>query len=217
MKRALLSVMCALLAMAYIALAQPPQSGQPTQPTQPQAGYPPNAGANPGSMRNDPTMGNPGNAAMPPKIDDKTFLKHAAIADVTEIELGKLAANKSSNQAVREFANKMVNERQQANEELQKLASKQGVEVVNALDSKHKGKVDKLAKLDGAAFDKAFLKDQVRQHRDDVADYQAEVQGGSDPSVKNFANRILPMVQADAQQAKNLEEAKNSPSEEPHR
>jgi putative membrane protein len=212
MKRALLTIMCTLLAMAYGALAQPPQPTQSTQPPQ-SGGNPANTGGNPGAMRNDPAMTTPGGEPMPTRIDDKSFLKQAALADVTEIELGKLAASKGSTPAVREFGTKMANEHQQANEELQKLAAKQGVEVVNALDTKHKGKVDKMAKLDGAAFDKAFLKDQVRQHRQDMADYQAEVQGGSDPTVKNFANRVLPMVQADAQMAKNLEEGKAAPSE----
>lgn len=201
----------ALLAAWYplSAQMQPPQQGQPGMP-------PGGAMGNPGSVPDtsntrgvDPNMGGRTDA-IPTRIDDKAFLKHAAIDDQMQIEMGKLAAQKASSQDVKQFGRKVADEQQKANQELQQLAAKEKVPVENTLDAKHKAKVDKLAKLDGAGFDKAFLKEQSRNSRDEQAEFQAEAQSGSDANVKSFATRVLPMLQAHTQGVKDLESGKSS-------
>lgn len=205
--------MSTLLAVFCPLSAQPPMPPQQTQPGYPPGGVGPANGRTPAGV--DPTMGASRNDTTPVRIDDKTFLKHAAVADMMQVELGKLAAEKGSSDGVRQFGRKMAADCQKANEEVMQLAARQGVSVADTLDAKHKGKVDKLAKLDGAGFDKAFLKEQTRDDRDDIAEFQAEAQSGSDAAVKSFATRILPMVQAHQQLAKDLESGKNPP-EQPH-
>ena len=198
-----------VLAGACSLLAQPP--GQQMPPSQPGQQMPPSqqqypAGVPPGIGRpTDPGMGEGSRDSMPAKIDDKAFLKRIAVDDMMQVELGKLAAEKGSSDAVKQYGRKMADERQKTHEEVTQLASKQGVTVAESLDSKHQGKVDKLAKLDGPNFDKAFLKEVTHDDGDDVATFQAEAKGGNDPAVKNFATRVLPVIQAHAQAAKDLQ------------
>jgi len=193
----LFSCACALLAQPQ---ATPQQQQPPSQP-----GYPPNT--QPGMGRStDPTAGDVG----PSKTDDKAFLKRVAADDMMQVELGKLAAEKASNDAVKQYGRKIADDRQKAHEEVTQLAAKHGVNVPETLDSKHKSKIDKLAKLEGQNFDRAFLKEATHNDGDDIAEFQAEANGGSDAAVKSFATRVLPMLQAHVQMAKNLQTAKGT-------
>lgn len=201
----------ALLAAWYplSAQMQPPQQ---TQPGMPPGGAMGNPGTVPPDARGmDPNMGSRTDT-IPNRIDDKTFLKHAAINDQMQIEMGKLAAEKGSTDDVKQFGRKVADEQQKANQELQQLAAKENVPLENTLDARHKAKVDKLAKLDGATFDKAFLKEQSRNSRDELAEFQAEAQRGSDANVKSFATRITPMLQAHTQVVKDLQAGKSTSS-----
>ena len=141
---------------------------------------------------------------MPRKVDDKKFVKDSALGGMTEVELGKLAAEKASSDAVKQFGKRMVDDHSKANEQLKEIAGKSNIEVPAALDSKHQSRIDKLAKLSGPEFDKAYLKDQVKDHERDVDDFKSEAQGGSDPNVKQFALQTLPTLQEHLTAVKDL-------------
>jgi putative membrane protein len=192
-------VTACVLGTAFIAQSQPPTGGggqsPSTPPTLPQS-QSPGAGT--------PTM--PGDTAdtMPRKVDDKKFVKNSALGGMTEVELGKLAAQKASSDAVKQFGQRMVDDHSKANDQLKQFAGKSSIEVPAALDSKHQSRVDKLAKLSGPEFDKAYLKDQVKDHEHDVDEFKSEAQYGSDPNIKQFAMQTLPTLQEHLNVVKDL-------------
>ena len=158
------------------------------------------------------TPGSPGNSAdaMPMRVDDKRFVKDAALGGMTEVELGKLAAQKGSSDAVKQFGQKMVDDHSKANEELKQVASLEKIDIPGSIDSKHQSRIDKLSKLDGPSFDKAYIKDQVKDHKQDVSEFQSEAQSGTDPNVKQFAAKTLPVLQGHLSLVKNLNKQEKS-------
>lgn len=145
-----------------------------------------------------------GPQSMPKQIDDKKFAKNAALGGITEVELGKLAAQKGSSDAVKQFGQKMVDDHSKANDQLKEIATKAGIDVPTSLDSKHQSRIDKMSKLSGPAFDKAYIKDAVKDHEKDVNEFKDEAQYGSDPNVKQFAANTLPTLQQHLAAAKDL-------------
>ena len=146
-------------------------------------------------------------AAMPSgpaKVDDKKFVKDAGISGLIEVELGKLAADKGSSDAVKQFGQRVVETQTKTNEQLKDVAAKAGYSVLESLDTKHHARVDKLAKLSGAEFDKAYIKDQVKENQTDVRAFQEESEGGTNAVVKAFAANTLPTLQAQLAMAKDL-------------
>jgi putative membrane protein len=183
------------------AVAQQQPGGGGQSPSMPQSN--PSRPSSPDM--NSPTAQTPnGPAAMTPKVDDKKFVKDAAIGGMAEVELGKLAAEKGSSEAVKQFGQKMVDDHSKANDQLKQLASKEGITIPDTLDSKHQSRVDKLAKLSGPKFDKAYVKDAVKDHEKDVSEFKNEAQYGSDPNVKQFASNTLPVLQEHLTAAKDL-------------
>ena len=142
------------------------------------------------------------------RVDDKRFLKDAAMGGLTEVALGKLAVEKGSGDAVKQFGQKMIDDHTKASEELKQLAMAGGVNVPDALDSKHQSRVDKLARLSGGEFDKAYVKDQLKFHQQNVKEFQEEAQYGSVAEVMAFASKALPTLQQHLDLAKDLNKSK---------
>jgi putative membrane protein len=138
------------------------------------------------------------------QADDKKFLKDAALGGMMEVELGKLAVKKASSDAVKQFAQKMVDDHTKANEELKQIASQANIGVPDSLDSKHQSRIDKLSKLSGTEFDRAYIKDQLKDRQQDVKEFQNEAENSNHEEVKNFASKTLPTLQEHLSMAKDL-------------
>lgn len=190
--------------VASVALAQNPGSTMPSgqAPTTPQS----TPGQSPG-LNTPPTYD-----TMPSRIDDKRFAKDAAVGALMNVELGKLASQKASRDDIKQFGQKMVDDHTKANDQLKQLAGKENISLPDGLDSKHQSRVDKLSKLSGEDFDKAYVKDQLKDQQAQIRDFNAESQNGSDPNVKAFASNMLPTLQQNLELAKNLNKSeKNAP------
>lgn len=134
-------------------------------------------------------------------IPDKDFLEKAAKSAQMEIAMGRLGQQHASSPAVKEFAQRLVQDHQKAQQELQTLASARGMEIKESNDKHH----DKLAKKHGAEFDKEFVKEAAKEHRKDVKTFEKEAKNAKDPEVRAWAEQTLPVLQQHLQMAERLE------------
>jgi putative membrane protein len=137
-------------------------------------------------------------------LADKTFVRKAAQGGMAEVQFGQLATEKAASDDVKKFGQRMVDDHTKANDQLKALASGKGIDVPQSLSLKDKATLNQLSKLSGAAFDRAYMKDMVMDHTQDVAEFQHESKLAKDPDVKNFAAQTLPTLQDHLQQAKSL-------------
>jgi putative membrane protein len=133
--------------------------------------------------------------------DSAKFAAKAAAGGMAEVELGKLALQRASDPAVKEFAQRMVADHTRANSELKAVALKKNIQLPTDLTSGQKSKMDKLSKLSGAEFDKQYMSDMVKDHEEDVEDFKTQAEQGTDPDVKSFAAKTLPTLQSHLQMA----------------
>ena len=126
---------------------------------------------------------------------DKTFMMKAAQGGMAEVELGQLATQKAEGQDVKKFGQRMVDDHSKANDQLKSIAQEKGVQLPTDLDAKDKALKDRLSKLSGEQFDRAYMRNMVQDHKKDVAEFQKEANSAKDPDVKNFAQQTLPTLQ----------------------
>ena len=126
---------------------------------------------------------------------DRAFVMEAAKGGLAEVEMGRLAAEKASNPDVKSFGQRMVDDHSKANDELKALAQQKGIQIPTDLDAKDKATRDKLAKLSGDAFDKAYMADMVKDHKTDVNEFKKESQQAKDADIKAFAGKTLPTLE----------------------
>jgi putative membrane protein len=126
---------------------------------------------------------------------DQHFVMKAAQGGMAEVELGQLAASKGSNDAVKQFGQKMADDHGKANDELKSLAQQKNITLPTEPDAKAKAEKARLEKLSGEAFDKAYMSHMVTDHKKDVAEFKKESNSGKDSDVKQWASKTLPTLE----------------------
>jgi putative membrane protein len=135
-------------------------------------------------------------------ISDADFVKAAAEGGLAEVKLGQLAEDKAQTQAIKDFAKRMLTDHTKAGDDLKTIASKENITLPAQLDAKDQAVYDRLSKLSGKAFDRAYARDMVRDHLTDVAEFRHEASDGKDSSVKSFASATLPTLEDHLKQAR---------------
>ena len=83
----------------------------------------------------------------------------------------------------------MVDDHTKLGDQMKPIAQQIGVKVPDGPSKKDKATIAKLQGLNGDAFDKAYIKDMVKDHKADLNDFKMEIQNGSNPAVKDAANQ----------------------------
>jgi putative membrane protein len=135
---------------------------------------------------------------------DVHFAKEAAQGGMAEVKLGQLAQEKGSSDTVKTFGKRMVDDHSKAGDKLKEVASHESITLPSDLSAKDQATYDRLSKLNGAAFDRAYARDMVKDHETDVAAFQKEADAGKNDSLKSFASETLPTLQDHLKQAKEM-------------
>jgi putative membrane protein len=194
------------LSAAAVLLASLGAAAQGTSPSTP---------ASPSATTAPPRNGDTGakaGAATSLERSERRFIEKAAADGMAEVALGKLAEQRASDPKVKAFAQRMVQDHTKANQELMDLARAKGVTPPATLDREHRRDSEKLGKLQGAQFDREFMKHMVDDHKDAVQDFEKASRSIQDPELKDFAARTLPTLQEHRQIAQTTYDAVKSGS-----
>ena len=135
---------------------------------------------------------------------DQTFMHKAAAGNLAEAELGRLAEQKATTPAVKEFGRWMNTDHTFANQWLIGLAKEINQSVQPTVTAKDHALMTKLRGLSGAQFDQQYLQAMVQDHQQDVAAFQTEAQQGQNPKIKGYAENVLPMIKQHLAEAREL-------------
>jgi putative membrane protein len=142
---------------------------------------------------------------------DQKMMKDLAQANMAEIEAAKVAQQKSSNEEVKNFAQKMIDDHTKASDQLQQLAQAKNVTLPTDLDSKHKSEIKKLSALSGDKFDKRYMSQGgVSDHRQTHALLGRIEKSAKDSDLKTLASSLMPTVDEHWQMAKQIRSGKAS-------
>jgi putative membrane protein len=128
-------------------------------------------------------------------MSDETFVTKAAQGGMAEVELGKLAVEKAASDEVKKFGQRMVDDHSKAVEELKTLAQNKHITLPTAIDPRETALHDRLAKLSGPAFDRAYIQAMLADHRKVLNEFRMEAKMGKDGDVKGWAAKTLPMIE----------------------
>ncbi|WP_050478929.1 DUF4142 domain-containing protein [Herbaspirillum rhizosphaerae] len=127
---------------------------------------------------------------------DKSFINSAAEAGNAEVKASKIALEKTTNPDVKDFATLMVDEHTTVGDNLKKLAASKNVEAPTEPSMAQRAKIAVLEKLDGATFDKQYVRMiGVAAHKDAVKLFRKNASDAKDPDVKDFAAKTLPNLE----------------------
>jgi putative membrane protein len=125
---------------------------------------------------------------------DRKFLVAATKGGTAEVQFAQLAGRASRNADVKQFAQRMLSEHQEANRRLVALGQNAGVPPMQDLDADHKAVHDRLSKLQGAEFDRSYIASQVVDHQVMAQLLVYEIGSGQDKELKGLASELLPTI-----------------------
>ncbi len=127
---------------------------------------------------------------------DRNFIIRAAQMNLAEVQLSELALQRSTraSREVRQFAEQMVNDHTGATARLSQVALQKNVILPIELDAQHRVIRNRLSKLSGEEFDRAYLNAMDKDHLASVELFQNQARQGEDPDVRAFARNTLPAL-----------------------
>jgi putative membrane protein len=147
---------------------------------------------------------------------DRDFVNDAALTNMAEIELGRLASERGVNAEVKSFGQMMVDDHTKGLENLKTVASRHNIPMPAALDDEHNELRDKLAKLQGAEFDREYASAMVEGHEAFVdklesrLDSDKQAKKSDDPiamAINELAAKTYPTTSTHLEKARALDKA----------
>ena len=134
-------------------------------------------------------------AAPPASLSsDSSFIVTASSLGLLQVQLGKLAMQKGTTPAVKEFGQRMVAEYSKLNPDLA-TASKQAAYPSPVILRQHQKILDLFVSTGKGSFDQKYMAEMVSEHGDAARLYQQESEHGRVTSIKELASKLLPTVQ----------------------
>ena len=136
---------------------------------------------------------------------DKRFMREAGRGNAAEIQLAELAQKNGESADVKDFAQMMITDHTKANAMLSPIAQKAGLAPFPPAPLvKQQKTYDRMAKLTGAAFDRAYISDAVKDHTKDVSDYQQAAGMVKNPDLNQYVTATLPVIEKHLKSAKEI-------------
>lgn len=134
------------------------------------------------------------------------FIRKAAEGGLAEVRLGQLALERGSSPQIRDYGKRMVSDHQKANDELRNFAQGWGYrEFPEKVTDRARENYDNLARLSGAEFDRAFVRQMIKDHEETVELFRREAENGQNQQLKSWAKNTLPVLEQHLQDVRNLE------------
>jgi putative membrane protein len=148
-------------------------------------------------------------AASDASLMDKHFVSEALKGGMAEVEMGQLAAEKGNSSDVREFGQKMVKDHTQLGDRMKQVASQIGVPVPSDPTMLQQVEIKKLKGLSGDGFDQEYIKTMVKDHTEDLKDFDKEAKTGTSSTVKNAASQGADVVSHHLSMIRQIAQAHN--------
>lgn len=149
-------------------------------------------------------------AQSPAKLTDPQIAHIAYTAGQIDIQAAQLALQKSKNKEVRAFATDMVRDHTAVNDKALALVKKLKVtpednDTSKALNKQAADKRAELSKLSGAAFDKAYIENEVAYHKTvNDALQNTLIPSASNQDLKDLLTTALKIFQGHQQHAEHV-------------
>ena len=138
------------------------------------------------------------------------FVTLAANSDMFEVQSSKIALRRSTDAAVKRFAQMMIDAHTKTTATLKGLiADQNNLSPPISLPSDLQTKLDQFGSVSPADFDKSYLDDQVDGHQSTLNVMQRYAKDGDQEPLKQFAADTAPTVQQHLDKAKALRDALN--------
>jgi putative membrane protein len=139
---------------------------------------------------------------VPTEVTD--FLIEAVDARMMDLAQGRLAKERGTTAAIREYGDLMINDQTRLLNELKIIAASKEIVLPSTISRKKEDALAELRDEEGEAFDEKFIRMMITDHRRDVSKFRTAT-SFDDGDVKTFATNNLPLIQSHLNKIEALE------------
>ena len=136
---------------------------------------------------------------------EQDFMMKATQAHLSDMDMARLAMQKSENSDVRDFANMIQRDHTNAVEDLTDLMKDKNVSQPSTLTPEAKLDIEKMTGLSGAEFDREFVNMMVSDHQKAVEMFRDIASIAQNPDIKKYAEDLLPKLEMHLEKAQKLQ------------
>lgn len=129
------------------------------------------------------------------------FLKDQYSCNLYEIQLSQWVQQKAQDEQIKQFAQMLIKDHQQANQQLKRIAQSAGAQLEEKLDPVHQAKLKKFQQCPQSAVDRKFAFSQAAGHMMGVLELTYQSRNAQNQQVKQYATKMLPKMQQHLDQA----------------
>jgi putative membrane protein len=129
--------------------------------------------------------------------EDRRFVHDILLAGYFAIDTGRLAAENGGTPAVQRSGAAIVRDNQSIDAALRQLADQKYLKTPPGLDPLHTARLDRMVGSSGAGFDRAYLAALDVNRDDEIRACDAELENGTDPDLRRFAERLRSRLEPD--------------------
>ena len=131
---------------------------------------------------------------------EKNLVDHLIVGDSIELEMAQLAASRTQNTAVRDYANMLVTDHKAHLENLRKIAAEHDVgRQASASDTSNiegiRGLTSLRAMAADSGFDNAFIRAQIEDHKKDIVALKMFGGAAKDDDLKEDIKHAMPLLE----------------------
>lgn len=139
-----------------------------------------------------------------PNPQDRLFVQLVGQGGLAEVALAELADSRATHAGVKRFARRMSQDHGQGNAQLADAARRVNLEMPSQPSADQQAMRERLASLEGPAFDAAYLDGQLVAHQKTVQLLLWELNSGQMPPLQRHAAATLPVVLDHLEQVQQL-------------
>lgn len=134
------------------------------------------------------------------------FIAQAAQDSLEEIELCEMALQKTSNDDIKGFAQRLIDDHSELGREIEQCGAGKNIPLPKDVKSEQNAKMQELSALSGQDFDRKFIEHNVKDHEEDIKVFQHYASEESDPDIKALAERGVRMLTEHLKMAKQTQQ-----------
>lgn len=149
-------------------------------------------------------------APAPPAVNAAAdFPQRMAMSDMFEIQSSQLAAERSQNQNVRQFAQEMVRAHTQTSQQMTQILQNvpNAPALPTTLDAQHQERLNTLRQANAERFDQLYIDQQVEAHDMAHTMLRDYAQSGQIAELRTFASQTAPTVQQHLERAREIDQS----------
>src|SRR5262249_51265149 len=137
--------------------------------------------------------------------NDVEFVSNAASTASLEVEAGRTALEKARSPAIRNFAQRMVEQHTKLGMEVRALNVASSVGNVEIMNPRDAGELRRLRELNGREFEREYVEQiALSVHKGVIDAFEERARGARDAQLKTFAQAKLPELQEHLKMAQAL-------------